>query len=253
MTHISLFSGILSGGSILPLNGRDSRQSPRSSGTPIASKCSKNTGPESTDAGKSETSRIKTTEQLPLFPGAIRVLSEVERGQFTVRNIPTCPDISLPWSEESGPDGWSAKMFLHQMLSTSKPRWTCSDTERLLLGRAPLRLQHNAESGILLSEVLKNPGQAKQSSYLNMRGMAGILRRSIKRDRSLLVLLRTINDTIPVTVSFGTEGPELSIPTNASSLVDSLRIGLMDYLTHALQKSQETVVSRSKSTRSYRR
>jgi len=253
MTHISLFSGILSEGSILPLNGRAFGLSFKSSEIPIASKCLQNTGPESTDVGRSEIFQTKTTGQLPLFPEAIRVLSEAERLQFTVRNIPTSPDISLPWSEESGPDGFSAKMFLHQMLSTLKPRWTVLDTKRLLSGRAPLRLQHNAESEILLSEVLKAPGRAKPSSYLNMRGMAGIIRRSIKRDRSLLVLLRTTNDTIPVTVSFGTDGPGLSIPTNASSSADSLKIGLKDCLIHALQKLQETAVYPNKFTRSYGR
>src|SRR5574341_1707700 len=36
--------------------------------------------------------------------------------------IPTCPDTSLPWSQDYAHGGWSARMFLHQMLAISRFR-----------------------------------------------------------------------------------------------------------------------------------
>jgi hypothetical protein len=55
-------------GLTLPQNGRDSRQSRKSSETPIVSPCSPSTGPISTDAQTSTTSPIRITAQLTLFP-----------------------------------------------------------------------------------------------------------------------------------------------------------------------------------------
>ncbi len=234
-----LNSSRVSEGSVSQQSRQGLARLPRSSETASASGCSKNTGRMSIDAERSETSPIKTMGQLPLFPEAIHVLSEAEQGAMAQVNTPTFPVISLPWSEDCGPGGWSAKMFLHQMMSTLRPHWTCSDTERLLCARMPIRLQVKTGSGISLSEVLKKPGKASPKAYTLPTTLIGLLRRATARGKSFRVLLRTEQDTIPAIVMFGTDDCESWTLKSASPLLDSLKDGLMDYLRQQWRALQE--------------
>lgn len=231
-----------SGGSTWPQNGRVFGLSLKLSEIPTASKCSKSTGLMSTDAEKSETSPIRTTGQLPLFPEAILVLSEAERDQFGELSIPICPDTFLPWSESVNLGGWSAKMFLHQILVILRPHWTVSDTEQLLQTRTPLRLRAKTDGARLLSDVLKKPGYADSRFYLSDIAARGLLRRSAKRRRDILVLLRTRGDTIRAMVTFGKKEPprlELRTARKEQNLRDFPTAGLMDYLGERWRDLQE--------------
>ena len=70
----------VSGESILPPNGQDSKQSHKLKKTRAVSKSLKSTGRESTESKTSETSPIKTTGQLPLFPEGHRASRPVLPG-----------------------------------------------------------------------------------------------------------------------------------------------------------------------------
>ena len=180
--------------------------------------------------------------QLALFQGEIRALSGQKPGASMELIIPTCPDTSLPWSASVGPNGFSAKMFLHQTLQTLRPRWTCSDTEALLSRQMPIRIQAKTEPEKLLSDVLKKPSSANSSSYISDKAARGLIRRNIIRRRAILVLLRTDADTMRVMVTFGTEGRDygLQIKTKEKRLPAFLLDGLTDYLRQRLHELQET-------------
>lgn len=194
------------------------------------------------DTETSEESGGTTSHQLTLFAEAIPALYEAKREQIDRRNIPTCPDITSPWLHNAGPDGYSAKMFLHQMMSNLHPHWNCLDTERLLSPQMPHRLPDKTEGAISLSDVLKKPGFADSKSYISEKASLGILKREKKRRRGILVLLRTASDTMRVTVSFGKDGEPCVLRTakSVSDFPDSLSVGLMDYLKHVWRNSQET-------------
>lgn len=181
--------------------------------------------------------------QIPLFPdltdplislrAAIRARSARVPDPMERANIPTSPDTSSPWSEDSGPGGWSAKMFVHRMMSISTPQWGSSDTESLLSGVTPLRARVNNGSGISLSDVIKVPGRASSDSFCTSRALRGLLRRSVARGKSLRVLLRAGSDTIPAIVIFSKMAKTGSVSwtvTSAVPLPDSLRVGLQDVL-----------------------
>lgn len=170
------------------------------------------------------------THQLTLFAAAIPVLSGAGPGATDKAKAPTCPDTSLPWSEDCGPGGWSAKMFLHQMLQISQPHWKCSDTESLLSEQMPVHLQVREESEISLSDVIKKPGQASPESYTTPATIRGIIRRALARGRSFRVLLRTEHDTIPVTVTFSTEDSESWTVKSGRPLPGSLKEDFLNFL-----------------------
>lgn len=176
--------------------------------------------------------------QLTLFPVVIPALSEAELGAMASRSIPISPDISLPWSENAGPGGWSAKMFLHQMMCILQPLWRPLDTERLLFVQTPLRLQVSAESEISLSDQLMQPGQAKPSSYVSQATLGGIIRRALVRNRSFRVLLRTELDTIPAIVTCLTDDCESWTVRSADDSPGSLQAGLLACLKDALPRSR---------------
>jgi len=228
-------------------NGRAFGLSLKSSEISTVSECLKNTGRTSTDAEKSETSQTKTTEQLPLFPEAIRVLVDRERNQFGVQNIPTCPDTSLLWLGDFAHDGWSARMFLHQMLVILRPRWTCLDTDRLLQTRMPHRIRAKIDGAKSLSAVLKSPGQAQPWVYLSDTAIKGLLRRCFRRQRAILVLLHTRGDTMRVMVTFGKgKNSELQIQMKEHDSLDFLKDGLLNYLTKRWHECAETQLCHSK-------
>lgn len=180
--------------------------------------------------------------QQDLFQAEIRVLSDQRHeASGDLKNVQTIPDTSLLWSKEAGPNGYSAKMFLHQTIKTFAPAWNCSDTERLLSEQTPIRLQAKTEQEILLSDVLKSPKQINSDFILSDKAVRGLIKRNIKRQRGILVLLRTHADTIRVMVTFGMgrEGLEPQIKTKERDLQDSLLDGLTGYLRQRLQELQE--------------
>ena len=181
--------------------------------------------------------------QRTLFQAEIRALSEARQDQLgDLENVQTIPDISLPWYRDAGPNGYSAKMFLHQTIKTFAPDWSCSDTERLLSEQTPTRLQAKIEPGISLSDVIK-PGMQKNSDFiLSDKAAKGLIKRNIKRQRDILVLLRTRADTMRVMVTFGTDpdGFEPQIKTRERNLPASLLGGLTDYLKRLLRELRET-------------
>jgi hypothetical protein len=181
--------------------------------------------------------------QQTLFVEEIRVLSDLRQGQSGgVANVQTIPDTSLPWSKEAGPDGYSAKMFLHQTIKTFAPRWSCSDTERLLSEQTPIRLQAKTEQETLLSDVIKEPCQKSLDFILSDKAARGLIKRNIKRRRDIRVLLRTHAGTMRVMVTFGTgqDGFAPQIKTKEQGLPVFLVDGLMDYLKQRLQELRET-------------
>ena len=181
--------------------------------------------------------------QQTLFAEEIHVLSGLKQDQYGgPENVQTTPDISLPWSKDAGPDGYSAKMFLHQTIRTFVPHWNCSDTERLLSEQTLTRLRLKTEQGISLSDVIKPPLQTSSDFLLSDKAATGLIARNIKRKRDILVLLRTHVDTMRVRVTFGMVqgGLEPQIKTREQNLPDSLLDGLMDYLKQRLHELQET-------------
>ena len=85
--------------------------------------------------------------------------------------IPTSPDISLPWSAACGPGGWSAKMFLHQMLLTSSPGWRPSDTERLLSRSILCCLRVRTGGGRSPSDILDPSPPDSAHLYTSLRSI----------------------------------------------------------------------------------
>lgn len=181
--------------------------------------------------------------QQTLFREEIHALSDLKQEISGGRaNVQTTPDISLPWSKDAGLDGYSAKMFLHQTIRTFAPRWSCSDTERLLSEQMPIRLQLKTEQEISLSDVIKPPMQSNSDFILSDKAAMGLISRNIKRQRDILVLLRTHADTMRVMVTFGTEaeGFEPRIKTKEQNFPASLLDGLTAYLKLRLRELQET-------------
>jgi hypothetical protein len=82
---------------------------------------------------------------------------------------PTSPDGSSPWPGDCAHDGWSARMFLHQMLSTSRSDWQPSDTESLL-SRSTLAIsQLRVAGGSSLSDALLPTAPDSPELYLTPR------------------------------------------------------------------------------------
>ena len=159
------------------------------------------------------------------------------------RAIPTYPDTGLPWSEDFALGGWSARMFLHQLLCTSRPAWKPSDTEQSLSEWTPLRIQGKAGKGITLSDVIKPAGKVSEDSFRTSRMVQVLIRRALARGRSFRLLLHTERDTTPVIVMFGTrEQKNFAFWTVKSEkpLPDSLAAGLLDYLKAHAPKCMET-------------
>jgi len=163
---------------------------------------------------------------------AILVRRTATPAQMEIPNIPTCPATSSPWSQDAALGGWSARMFLHQVSSTSKPLWTTSDTERLLSASSPRHLRASFGRGITLSGVIKPPRKASATCFRTPRMVEGLIRRALARGRSLRLLLRTGRDTIPVIVTFGNKGTGYESWTlkSARPLRASQRDGLLAFL-----------------------
>ena len=174
---------------------------------------------------------------------AIRARSTHERDQMEKASIPTCPDTSLPWSDDYDLGGWSARMFLHQLFRISTPHWKPSDTERLLSDSTPPRLRGKVGSGISLSDVLEPPDTTHSEACFRDTDMVRVLiRRALARGRSLRLLLVTERGTTPVIVTFGRKGAPCDCWSAMSEpdLPDSLKTGLLDYLQQHRPDCTET-------------
>lgn len=159
------------------------------------------------------------------------------------QSIPTSPDTALPWSEDFDLGGWSARMFLHQLLRTSRPAWKPSDTEQLLSEWTPLHIRGRAGNGITLSDYIKPADKVSADSFRTVRMVQGVIRRALERGRSFRLLLRTEHDTIPVIVTFGTrKQKDFAFWTVKSGkpLPDSLRAGLLAFLKRHMPEFTET-------------
>jgi hypothetical protein len=187
-------------------------------------------GPKFRNGPKSKRSSMATSKRLTVSRGETRARSTAERVRMATLGAPTCPDTSLPWSEDYTLGGWSAKMYLHQLLSTSRSPWTPLDTTRLLSGSKARVLRANLGSGISLSGIIRT--ECSDVCFRTSRMVQGLIRRALARGPSLRVLLRTERDTIPVIVMFGTlkSGCEFWTLRSERVLPDSLRDGLLDFL-----------------------
>ena len=184
-------------------------------------------------------------KQLMLFVGEIPALQgplPKETGKVV---IPISPDISLPWLEDYIHDGWSARMFLHQMLRTSQPAWNCWDTERLLSALTLRTLRVKIASGSSLSDVLMKESPPLSSGlYLTRQMISGLIHRAVKRKRCLQrVLLRTHAGWQQRTIIVSSPKSNdyvFSVRKNARDCRDSPSTGLLDFLQTAVESCSET-------------
>lgn len=206
-------------------------------------KCLNGTGPESGDLEISKHLTLPVLSQLTLFAEATLAQSIQGREAMERRVIPTSPDTSLPWSEDFALGGWSARMFLHQLLTTSRLAWRPLDTERLLSESTPLRLRANPGKGISLSAVIRPPRQTSmEPSFRTAKMVQGLIRRALARGKSLRLLLAIGPDTIPVIVIFGPNPTDFASwrVRSESDLPDYLKTGLLDFLQRNAPSSAET-------------
>lgn len=182
-------------------------------------------------------------KQLTLFAGAIPALHAPELGVIVPVVTPTSPDTSLPWSGDYVLGGWSARMFLHQMLSTSLSAWLPSDTESLLsrstLGTSQVRVAGGSSS----SDALLGSPPDSSELYLTPAMVTGLARRAVARKRPLQrVLLRTPSGWLrrTLTVSSRNGVYVFSIPGRRRDSRDSPETGLLAWLEAAVEPSSET-------------
>lgn len=193
----------------------------------------KNTGRTSKDGGISELLIHQSFCQLNSWLLEIPVPNIPEPEATEPQNIPTCPVTVSAWSDDAALNGWSARMFLHQLLTTSRPHWNVLDSERLLSAWTPFHIRDRAVNEISLSAVIKPAGKASEKSFMTSRTVEGIIRRAWARGRSFRLLLRIEQDTIPMIVTFGTrqnKSSEYWTVKSGKPLPDSLKAGLLDHL-----------------------
>lgn len=200
--------------------------------TPAPAPSSLDTGQESTSTRTSEPFP-QWSRQLTFSAEAIPALHAPELAPIDRLCIPISPDGSSPWPEDLAHDGWSARTFLHQMLSTSRSDWLPSDTESLrsrsTLAISPLRVA----GGSSLSDALLTTAPDSPELYLTPAMVMGLLRRAQKRKRPLQrVLLRTQHGwrRRTLTCTNTPEGYAFSIPSKQKLSRDSLETGLLGFL-----------------------
>lgn len=180
--------------------------------------------------------------QLTLFTAEIPALGTAGPGGSKPTH-PTSPDISLPWSQSVGRDGWSAKMFLHQLLTISRPHWTPSDTERLLSEWTARRLRASPARESSLSDVIKPAGKAFANAFKTQRTLRSCIRRHYNGGRCLHVFVRTLDDFPMVSFLFGSNThPDCAswIVKSASASPVCLPAGLEAFIEKLAQGSQAT-------------
>lgn len=197
---------------------------------------SRNIGPRSPTLDLSW-SQQKPPEQLILFAVETPALHVRWPRGIEKARVPISPDTSLPWSEDYVQNGWSARMFLHQMLCTSQQLWNCSNTELLLLRSTLVISQVRVAEGNSSSEALLNSAPNSNDYYLTPRMVLGLCRRAVKRKRRLQrVLLRTQQGWRRRTLTVTNRGKayEFSLVRNVKPSRGSPEAGLMDYLARVV-------------------
>ncbi len=198
------------------------------------------TGRKPIACGTSGVQSATSCQQSMLFVEGIRAPAGLPRQGGARASTPICPDTSLPCSAECGPGGWSARMFLHQMLQTSWPRWTCSDTALLLSKSTPRILRLRIGGGSSLSDVLETSPPAWKRLYLTPRMIRWMLKHKINRRRGLNVLQRTPGGWRKIRLSGSSmEDCVASPPKNGKPSKDSLGDGLRAYLSRAVASCSE--------------
>ncbi len=146
---------------------------------------------------------------------------------------PISPDTSLPWQDDQAHNGWSARMFLHQILSNSHSHWRPSDTESLLSGWMLETSQVRVAGGSSASDALQDSLLDSHELYLTRQMVLGLCRRAVKRKRPLQrVLLHTPAGWLrrTVTVTSRGEGYAFSLPKSVNVFKDSPEAGLLAFL-----------------------
>lgn len=185
-------------------------------------------------------SQMMNSEQLNLFVEGTLALVDQKLNQCGEAVIPICPDTSLPWQQDYAHGGYSARMFLHQMISGLLPHWKCSDTELLLSQQTPFRIQLKKGEGISLLDQLMPIEYDHSKNIVRSKSIKGMMIRSAKRHRPVFVLLRTGIDMIPATITFMNLDQLDSLTVQSvSGLQDSQIIGLMVCLARELRKCVE--------------
>ncbi len=185
-------------------------------------------------------SNLTTYRQLNLFTAATHAQGTPGLDRQQPAQVPICPDISLPWSDDAGPGGWSAKMFLHQLSIISRQRWTPLDTESLLSGSTVLRLRASPARESSLLGCVKPPGKAFGNSFLTPSQVEYVVKRHCLREKLLHVLL-CVQDVrgLLVSCSFGNpRGGGRWIAKNASGSPASLPGGLRDLVESVVRDLQ---------------
>jgi hypothetical protein len=183
--------------------------------------------------------RQAVTEVAPatLFAEVTRALSTPSPAPISNPCTPTLPDTSLPWLEDFALNGWSARMFLHQLQTTLELHWEPSDTDMLLSASIAPRLLAKVERESSLSENIKRPGQAFASSFPSQKTVAAAVRRALERERSFRLLLNEDSGPVPVIVtSLNQPGSERWTLRSEKPLPDSRAAGLRDLMTRLAQE-----------------
>lgn len=145
---------------------------------------------------------------------------------------PIFRDTSLPWSQDYAHGGFSARMFLHRMYTTSRPGWTPSDTDALLSNWTVRTLRPKVGSGNSVSDALM---RVDSGHYLPYASIVGMVRHVVKRERRFRVLLPTRIDPVKTLTAMKTdEGYDFSIAGRPRRSWDSLEVGLVAFLEHAV-------------------
>jgi hypothetical protein len=178
--------------------------------------------------------------QSTLFAEETLALRAPALAEIVPLSIPTCPVTFLPWSDDLNHGGWSARMFLHQMLSTSRPAWQCSDTESLPWRSTLAILRVRVGAGTTCVHAMTpEPPPLSSGLYPNPASLAGLARRAVKRKRPLQrVLLRTETGWRRKTlfVSSRGEGYEFYLSKRQKPSRDSHEAGLLDFLNDAVAR-----------------
>ena len=192
--------------------------------------------------------RLEDAARSTCLLGATPALVAPKLGEIGHLKAPTCPDTSLPWQQDSRLGGWSARMFLHQMLSTGHLQWNCSDTE-LYISRSTLAiLRVNLGKEITASHALMpTPPDASSSLYLSRAMLRGLAKRSTIRTKQTRPLQHVLQRTKEgglqrrrLTFSKRGSGFVPFILTNANDSKDLAGRILLDFLTECVGECAAT-------------
>lgn len=131
---------------------------------------------------------------------AILANREVRQPEVQLRqNIPISPGTSCRWSDQSGRNGWSARMFVHQMCLTLFADWNYSDTELLLSNWMVHRLRPALDRESSVSDVLTIPWPDDLKGLaLKPKTLRGLIRRAAKHQRNLCHVYYRLTQGSPI-------------------------------------------------------